>query len=201
MKPQFSRYYTYIRPIIKNRTVKTYSSLLFSLLMVTVFSLFAIKPTLTTIVSLQKSIDEQQKLLDQINEKGAALEEGQRNYDQINPDAKRTLLGLIPNSTSLPGLIFALSSLAESLDASMSGIQIQPVALDGQPSKLNKQASLQDINFTVSIQGNYSQLTDFLDSVYRVNRLINVQSTAISKQADGNLVMTINARAHYIKNE
>ncbi len=201
MRPQFSRYYTYIRPILKNKVVKTYSSLFFSLMMVTIFSIFAIKPTLTTIVALQKSINEQEQLLAQINEKGRNLEQGKRNYDQIDPDTKLTLLELIPNSTSLPSLIDNLSALAESFEASMSGIQIQPVALEGTPGKLTKVAALREIDFTLSIQGSYIQLNDFLDALYRINRLINIQTISFSKQADGGITMTINAKAQYIKNE
>jgi Tfp pilus assembly protein PilO len=201
MKPQFSRYYTYIRPILKNKTVKTYSSLVFSLFMVVIFSLFAIKPTITTIVALQKSIDEQEKLLEQIQKKGQDLEVGKRNYDQIDSDIKLTLLGLIPNSTSIPSLIDSLSSLAASFDASMSGVQIQPVDLDGPPDRLTKQAALKEIDFTLSVQGSYIQLTDFLDALYRIDRLINIQTVSFSKQIDGRLTMTVNARANYVKNE
>jgi Tfp pilus assembly protein PilO len=201
MKPQFSRYYTYIRPILKNKTVKTYSSLVFSLFMVVIFSLFAIKPTITTIVALQKSIDEQEKLLEQIQKKGQDLEVGKKNYDQIDSDTKLMLLGLIPNSTSIPSLIDSLSSLAASFDASMSGVQIQPVDLQGSPSRLSKQAGLKEIEFTLSVQGSYIQLTDFLDALYRIDRLINIQTVAFSKQVDGGLTMTVNARANFIKNE
>jgi Tfp pilus assembly protein PilO len=201
MKPQFSRYYTYIRPILKNKTVKTYSSLVFSLFMVVIFSLFAIKPTITTIVALQKSIDEQEKLLEQIQKKGQDLELGKKNYDQIDSDTKLMLLGLIPNSTSIPSLIDSLSSLASSFDASMSGVQIQPVELQGSPSRLSKQAGLKEIEFTLSVQGSYIQLTDFLDALYRIDRLINIQTVAFSKQVDGGLTMTVNARANFIKNE
>ena len=113
MDPKHSRYYTFIKPIFRNKAVRTYSSLVFSILTITFFGVFALKPTLSTIVSLQKSIVEQQQLLDKVTKKADDLSLGRQNYDAIDPQVKLKLISLLPNSTTLPGLIDVIYTLAE----------------------------------------------------------------------------------------
>lgn len=200
MKPQYSRYYTYIKPILKNRLVRTYSSLVFSLITVTIFSLFAIKPTLSTIIALQKSIDEQQVIFNKITTKVDNLAAGRKNYEQINQAIKVNLISLMPSSTSLPNLMETLQALASTHDASISGVQIQPIDLEGPPVRISKQALVREIDFTFNTQGSYQQMVGILNSISFLNRLINLQSVNFSKQIDGPLIMTVNARAYFFKN-
>lgn len=200
MKPQYSRYYTYIKPIFKNRLVRTYSSLVFSLITVTVFSLFAIKPTLSTIIALQKSIDEQQMIFNKITTKVDNLATGRKNYERIDSAIKVGLISLMPNSTSLPNLMETLSVLASVHDASISGLQIQPIDLEGPPVRISKQALIRQIDFTFNTQGSYQQMVGILNSISSLNRLIDVQSANFTKQVDGPLIMTVNAKAYFFKN-
>lgn len=200
MNPQYSRYYHYIKPLIRNRTVRTYSSVIFSLITITIFGLFAIKPTLATIVSLQKSIAEQQHILDALNNKSLNLAQGRKNYDNLDPQAIAKLNNLLPNSTSLPSLIASLESLAQLHQASISGLQFQPTELVGQPTTLAKNASLKEIDFTLNVHGSFSQLTNFLQALEKTRRLITISSVNFGKSEGGPLVLSINAKAYYLKN-
>lgn len=200
MNPQYSRYYTYIKPILKNKIVRTYSSLIFSLITVTIFSLFAIKPTLSTIISLQKSIIEQQQVLDKITTKVEGLSQGRKNYEAIDQKAKVNLISLMPNSTQLPNLIDTISSLAINYQASISGVQIQPIDLEGPPSIISKEAIIKEIDFTFNTRGSYQQMVGLLNSLAQLNRLINIQSVNFNKPIEGPLIMTVNAKAYFFKN-
>lgn len=200
MNPQYSRYYNYIKPFIRNRAVRVYSSVIFSLISITIFGLFAIKPTLATIVSLQKSIEQQQQILDTLNTNSLNLAQGKKNYDNLDPQFVSKLDNLLPNSTSLPNLIDSLESLAQSHQASISGLQFQPTELIGTPMTLAKEASLKEIDFTINVQGSFSQLTNFLSALEKARRLITVSSVNFGKSEDGPLVLSINAKAYFLKN-
>lgn len=200
MNPKYSRYYTYVKPILTNKTVKTYSPIVFSIITITIFALYAIRPTVKTILSLQKSIYEQNQILTQISQKSKSLSEGRKNYQQIDPQTKQKLTFLLPDSTNVPKLIENIYSLARTRQATVSGLQIQPVDLDGPPTSLSKNAPLKEIEFNLNIQGSFKQTYDFLSELQNQSRLISIQSVTMNKPQDGSLIMTINAKAYYFKN-
>lgn len=200
MNPKGSRYYTYIKPFLKNKTVQTYSSLVFSIVTITFFSLFAIKPTLSTIVGLQKSIAEHKQLLEQVENKGETLSLGRKNYDAINQELKDELVSLMPNSTQLPNFLEILSLLTNDAEASGSGIQFQPIELVGTPSQISKAALIKEIDFSFNIQGSFEQVTNTLNQLSRQRRLINIQSVNFNQSEESALVMTINAKTYFFKN-
>lgn len=200
MNPSYSRYFTFIRPVLRNRQVKTYSSLTFSLLAIILFSFFAIKPTVGTILSLQKSITEQQQVLQELNDKAQNLSLGKENLNKIDPSTLNKLNNLLPSKTDPTFLADALTSLALQNNASISGLQLQSVDLVGTPQKLNKSASIREIDFTLNVAGNYSNLVSLLSSLKSSPRLISVDSVNLNQVPDGPLVMSINAKAYFLQN-
>ncbi len=201
MNPQFTRYYTYIRPVFKNKTVRSYSSAAFSIVTIIIFAYFAIRPTVGTIIGLQKSIKEQSDVFDQLKSKAQNLSLGKSNFDQLDPIVKSRITSLVPNKTDLPSLLIDLSSLTNNLEASISGLQIQPVELVGLPAQLNPDSKLQEIDFTYNIQGGFSQLRELLNRLSLTNRLIAVQSINIGRSGDKGLIMTVNAKAYFVVNK
>ncbi|MBI2595222.1 type 4a pilus biogenesis protein PilO [Candidatus Daviesbacteria bacterium] len=200
MNPRYSRYYIFVKPIFKNKVVKSYGYFIFSLITITIFALLAIRPTLNTIVSLQKSIAEQQGILKQLDTKTANLSAGKQNLDNLDPDAKNKLSSLLPDYTSLPKLIDNLTTLAVQNEASISGLQFQPVDLLGAPKTLSKDAKPEEIEFTLNSQGSYENLSLFLNSIVTTNRLININSVNFNKPLDSPLSMSINAVAYFLRN-
>jgi len=201
MNPQGkSRYYTYIRPVLRNKTVKTYSSLIFSLVTITILLIYAIRPTLTTIVSLQKSIDEHREILENLNKKVSDLTQGRKNYEAIDPDLKIKLVDLLPYSPAIPSLINNLLTITNASNATVSGLQIQPIDMEKPPKTLSKDAQLKEVELTFSIQGTYAQSTHILQSLKNISRLIKIESVVFNKPVDSPLIMTVNAKALFIKN-
>jgi len=77
---RYSRYFTYIKPLARLPIIKTYGPAIFSLLTMSVFIVFAIKPTIETILVLQKQLADSDKIVAQINEKTDNLSKGRENY-------------------------------------------------------------------------------------------------------------------------
>lgn len=196
---QFSRYYVYIKPLVRNKHVRTYSSLVFTIITITIFAIFAIRPTLSTIVSLQKSIEEQKALLAQINSKIQAMSEARINYQNIEPEVKQKLMGIVPDSANFPSLIDNLSAVALNQQASISGLQFQPVNLQTPPKSPSKTFQSTAIDFTFNTQGSYNQLVNTLTTLSKTNRLIEIYSVSFNKPEDGPLIMSVNGKSYYYK--
>lgn len=200
MNPRKSRYYTYVRPVIKNRFVKTYSSLIFSLITISIFSYYAIRPTVTTILSLQKSIQEQTTVLNTLKEKVNNLVEGKRNYENIPLPVKDKIEALVPDNPALPSLINSLTTAARTAEASISGIQIQSVTLENPNTRLSKAAQINQIDFVFNTQGSFSDLMELLSSIKRADRLITITSINFGQSSDAYLSMSVSGKAYYLKN-
>lgn len=200
MNPKRSRYYTYIRPITKSKFVKTYSSLIFTLITVSIFSYYAIRPTVTTILSLQKSIAEQNQVLNTLKQKVNNLVAGKGNYDNIPHSVKAKLADLVPDNPALPGLINSLTYAAQISEATISGLQFQPVVLENQSTTLSKTPSLNQVDFSLNVQGSFTNLMKLLAAVKRTDRLVTITSINFAKPLDGNLLMSITGKAYYLKN-
>lgn len=196
-----SRFYTYIKPILRNQAVRDYAPLVFSLITSAIFAYFAIKPTLSTIVSLQKTLEEQKQTLAQIDQKTNDLTLARKNHQEISPKGLDNLSNMVPPSPDLPYIIDNLNYLASINQATISGLQFQPLDLGGAQSSASAKASnFGQIDFTVNAQGPYENLTQFLDSLGKASRLIEVRSVTFTKGETGPLLMSVSAKAFYTKN-
>lgn len=200
MNPQKSRYYTYIRPIMRNKFARTYSSLIFSLITISIFSYYAIRPTVTTILSLQKSIVEQNQVLQDLKQKVNSLVEGKKNFEEIPSETKSKMNSLVPGDPNLSGLINSLTFAAEDSEATISGLQFQPVELFPENNQLNKGAQVNQVDFTFNVQGDFNNLMRMLTTLKRLDRLVSISNINFTQPQDGSLTMSLSGKAYYLKN-
>jgi len=201
MNPRYSRYYTFIRPITKNKYVKTYSSLSFSLIAIMIFGIFAIKPTVETILVLQTNIQQQQQIDNSLLQKEQDLSNATKNLNKIDPAVRQDIDNLLPSKTDITTLASNIGVIVQSHDATVSGLQFQSTDLNGQPPKISATPVIKEISFTLNIAGDYSKLLEALDSLIRAPRLISVDSVNINETAENTLVMSISARSFFLQNK
>ena len=169
--------------------------------MVSFFRIFALRPTLTTITSLQKAIVQQNQILDQMVQKIETIKTAKNNYLAINASSRDQLDRLVPNDTALPSLIEELRAVARSYDASISGLQFESLDLDGKPTTLIKTPAEKEILFTLNMKGSYTNLSQFIDSLTKIDRVITIESVTMRGTTDDQISMSINAKAHYFKHQ
>jgi Tfp pilus assembly protein PilO len=200
MQPKYSRYYTYIKPIARNKFVRSYATTIFNLIAISIFAMYAIRPTVVTILALQKSVAEQKSVLDNVISKRESLAKGRANFEALDPSVKTKLANLVPNQPDLPVISAVLGSLVTRYEATVAGIQFQPVNLEPLVLSPNKDASVQEAEFSFSIQGTYNQLSGILESLKKIERLISIKSISMSRLDGGTILMVVNAKAYYLKN-
>lgn len=201
MKPQsqiYSRYFTYIKPISKLPIIRTYGTTIFTLLVVAIFILFAIRPTVETILILQKKLEDSNSVLEKITQKANDLTAGKQNYDNLDQTIKLKISDAIPDDANLKTLVQTLEQSAIAHEASISALQIQPLVLEVKNgSRLGKSA---DISFTFNVEGTYPELLALLQDLRVSSRLISIETLSLSKVSEGlGLIMSITGKAYYIK--
>jgi len=201
LKPKsqiYSRYFTYIKPVAKLTIVKTYGSTIFSLFVITIFIFYAIKPTVETILVLQKKLADSTKVLEKVNLKAKNLSQAKTNLERLDQSVKSKIERSIPDTVNLKSIIQTLEASAKQHQASVSGLQIQPLVVDTKTE--DKLGSLTTIAFTFNAEGAYKDLISILQDLKSSARLISIDGLSLSNPSEGSgLIMSITGKAYYIK--
>lgn len=194
----YSRYFTYIKPVYRLPVIKTYGSTIFTIIIISIFIIFAIKPTVETILVLQKKLADMEIVLQKVTQKANDLSLGKQNYDKLDSDLKNRISLAIPDRVELKTLIQTLEQIASRNEASVSALQIQPLTLE--PVVENRVGAISEIEFTFNIDAKYQSIIAFLQDLSASSRLITVDRLSLSKVSEGSgLIMSIVGKAYYIK--
>lgn len=201
MKSQFqiySRYFTYIKPVTKLPIVKTYGSTIFTLFVITFFIFYAIKPTIETLLVLQKKLDNSTTVLEQVTQKANNLSAGKANFEKLDPNLKSKIESYLPDTVSLKSVIQTLEATAKLHEASISALQIQPLVIE--TNAVLRVGTLSEISFTLNTEGAYENLISLLQDLKSSARLISIKSLSLSKASEGTgLIMSISGKTYYTK--
>lgn len=194
----YSRYFTYVKPLAKHPIIKNYGPAIFTLLTISMLIFFAIKPTVETILVLQKKLANSDEVLQKVTQKANNLSLGKNNYDNLDQSIKEKISGNIPDTVSLKSVVQTLEQAAEIHEASVSALQIQPLVIDTKIS--NQLKALSEISFTFNAEGDYENLIALLQDLKNSSRLISIDSLSMSKVTDDKtLIMSLSGKAYYLK--
>lgn len=194
----YSRYFTYIKPFTKLPIIKNYGPTVFTLVTISILVLFAIKPTVETILVLQKKLADSEAVLQKITQKANDLSLGKKNYDNLDQNIKEKIAAAIPDAVNLKSVIQALEQAAKNHEASVSALQVQPLVIDTQTT--NQVSTLSEISFTFNTEGDYKNLIALLQDLKVSSRLIMIDNLSLSKASEGNLlIMSLSGKAYYLK--
>lgn len=194
----YSRYFTYIKPVTQLPIIKNYGSTIFTLLTMSLLIFFAIRPTIETILVLQKKLADQDEVLQKVTQKAKNLSLGKKNYDNLDQNIKEKISAGVTDTVSLKSLVQTLEQTAKAHEASVSALQIQPLVVN---IKIESQTGvLSEIFFTFNIEGAYKNLIAILQDLKSSSRLISIDSLSLSKSNEGGtLIMSLSGKAYYLK--
>jgi hypothetical protein len=203
-KAKYSRYYNYVQPVITNPIVKSSAPHIFSILTVIIFLVFVIKPTITTILDLQKSIAENQKVLDGLNKKVEDLTSGKRNLASIPEDKRQKIIAAVPPEANVIALVQAVnqtlgtpSSADASTSAAIASLQLQPVTIIDKSQ--NSGLTLKEIIYSYNFQKSYAEIMEVLNNTSKSPRLVKIEDVVINRQGEDPPILTVNSKAYFLK--
>lgn len=206
---RYRRYYQNLEPLLKTRQAQAFLMVIMSLVTIAFFGTFAIRPTLKTIATLQRQIEDRSFLNDKLEEKINALILAQEEYQRIAPQLP-LIYTLLPEKAEFPSLLRRLELVVDQNSATIAGIQFEPIVLySGLPSPLESTndgtiespsaSSTTPIHFTLSLSGEYQNLVTFLSQLTLLDRLVTIQSVTITNNQSGEsqLSLGLQTRAYY----
>ena len=185
---RYRKYYQSLEPVLAKPKSRAYTTIIFSFLAVSLFGWYAIRPTIQTILFLQREIRDKTELNKKMEDKIAALIESQAYYQQIEPllPAINQALPTIPDAVPL---LIQLRNLASASGTLVGAIQLPTVPLTGQAigpaAKGAKSAGdaagnkQQIYDLSISVRGAYPNVRAFLEGITRMRRIVSVDALAV----------------------
>lgn len=185
---RYRRYYTYLEPVIADPLVRGYFGLVASFLLIAFFLVFALSPTIDTILALRKKIADQRATVTALDTKISNLIIAQENYSQVE--------SLIPIlETALPGVPAPQVAISQIVEfASSSGVvvtaaQFKSVPLVGDLATPPTVAEgLSSLAFSLAVTGTRDAVTRYLKELEQALRFIRFTNVTFSAAADSSQI-------------
>jgi Tfp pilus assembly protein PilO len=183
---RYRYYYGRIFRFYQKPITQVSSAVLFTLILIIFFALFAIKPTLETIAELITKIETQQTVLAQAQKKVAALAVAQNQLTEIS-SAIPSLDKGIPNEYQLQSILQSIESLAGSLNISISNLRMTNIVYPLKPPT-SQTVTVEEMLYSISFTATYSDAKILITNMNRLPRLFKVESITFNQpetQAQG----------------
>jgi len=172
-KTEYSRYRHYMPKGLGNfyqkKQNQAYTGLVLTLFTVSFFLFFAVKPTISTITTLIKSISDQRQVTQSLQQKIAALGKAQEEYNLLSPQ-----LPLLNEALPEKPLLDLFSQQLEVI-ASTSNVTLTNLSFDSTPLK-NITEGENSFNFSIAVEGDYLYLKSFLNNCLSLRRIIKIET-------------------------
>lgn len=182
-------------PNFKNEKTQKFTTVILTLIAISLFGMFAINPTLSTIVRLKKELADSQFAQNSLEEKIKNLSILQQKYVDIQEDIPY-VLSSIPNTPSVPLLMAQIQSIAKDTNIRISNLQNLAVELFKPDVEEKKYFSY---SFSLSGTGTFTDISIFLSRIVNMQRIINIETFSIDKSQDptGDLRFSLQGISYY----
>lgn len=179
-------------PDLKEERVQKFTTLILTLVALSFFGLFAISPTLSTIARLQKELEDNKFIDQQLKTKINNLSSLQAKYAEIENDLPFAF-SAIPKNPQAPLLTAQVHAVAKQAGVVPTSFQVYQVAAD---SKGTGPQGYTSFLFGFSGNGNFDSIERFISSIVNIERVIAINSLSISKIEAGELKLNFKGEVY-----
>jgi Tfp pilus assembly protein PilO len=198
---RYRNYYLKLRRFYEQPTAKISFFVILSFLMVSFFSVFAIKPTLTTIGKLVREIEDKRRLNQILDQKIMALEQVQTLIPQLSTDVL-ALKRALPEEEALGRLVQEFEFLAQEDEVVLISMKFEP--LEVTKERVAKKGEINFVRFDLMAGGEFEELKQFLNDLERLDRILVVEEVSfrsgsgVLKQGGVPTTIELTGRAPYL---
>lgn len=163
-------------------TVRASSALILSLLVASFFAFFAIRPTLVTIIKLNRELKEKKEVNQKLEKKINDLKKAQANYAQVV-----NLLPLVeealPEKAEFKKAGERINFLAYSHNLILESASFGEFVLLGE-TQAKKEAAFAGVNgytFNLNVNGSFKKIKTFLQDLENMDRLVKIEDISLVK--------------------
>jgi len=184
----FDKYYKDLVPYLKKEKNQQYFTIILSLTASIFFIVFAINPTISTIVNLRKQLTDAQFVDERLTQKINNLSSLSQQYQTIEGDIP-LILDALPEKPEAPTLVGQIQTIGEDSSVQVNDIEILPINLSVKNSTTSS-----SFEFNVTGEGSSTNIQEFLKN------LISITSIQFVENSNGeNLSFVIKGLAYFKK--
>jgi Tfp pilus assembly protein PilO len=199
------RYYLSQIPLPVRKTSQKWGPTVGALLLVAFFIIFAIKPTVVTIVELLAEIKGREELNQQLEEKIAQIITAQTLYNQVY-DRLYLLDQALPGNPDFAYFSQSLEGNRLKADLALSTLNYSSIVLTQKKTvRTTESEKSQEVSFITDLDGYYPNLKTFLENIFNQRRIIYLSNLEISPNKAAlledqilPLVITIDGETFYL---
>lgn len=203
------RYAQDLRRYYRLPEIQVSLTLVLSLFVVAIFVVFALRPTIVSIVTLKKTINESQKTLKQLDTKVINLQKAATQLDALKPFLPILNTDIPNNGAMYSPLTAAVENLALATGTKLESESLGSTLLFSRilsPFTPDKHQSVVAMPFTLRVTGGYPGVVDFLTKLLSMERIVMVESVTITKEAGAKstsvtVSLNISGNAYYLADE
>jgi Tfp pilus assembly protein PilO len=191
-KDQYQKYIDII-PELKSEKNEKLVMIILTAIAIIILGIFAIQPTISTILSLQKQLEDSRLYESKLSEKIDNLSKLDQEYSKIKDDLP-LILDAVPQKSEIATLSALLQAISISSKTKLTSLGIQKVELSKQVIK-SKPFSIFEYN--LGAEGNYSDLISILESSMNFQRILTINNVTIVKTiAENSIKLQLNINGH-----
>jgi len=208
-KSSLARYRRYVQLVAEKPLLQASLFVIFSLVLMIVLLVLALRPTLVTIAGLVGEIRQQKSLSDQLNEKILKVQEASAILSQ-NRQRLEVLDEAVPDRPMWLNMAEAVQSTASVSGLVVVDMEMGPIQISGsepvttKPKDQNAVAEespmpvgVAGISFEMTATGDYGQIRQFLATLENLKRIVLLSEARIYKGDAGLLTVTVKGDVGY----
>lgn len=191
----------------KRADVRMFLEIILSLATISIFLIFALKPTVLTIIGLVREINEKQSTIAGLDLKLRNLTAARNIYNQ-EAESIPIIESAVPETPDIQVLVRQIQGISAKDSVNLLGFSVGEITFIGKDAKKKTSAEIKplpegskEIPVSISISGDYQNLNAFIKDLENFRRPIKIDSLSIntSETANGkSIVAVITGRFPYL---
>ena len=208
---QYYRYREFFLNIVdlykKRQDLRMFTEVILSLSTIIIFSVFALRPTILTIVNLYQEIQAKKKTITQLDQKILALEKAQEIYAQESSFLP-VVESSIPEKPEPESFTRLIRDIASKDNVNILGVSAGQVALKGNETQKAKLSDLKPVSskakemtISISAAGDFANLNSFINDLDNLRRPIKIDVLGINSSLTDKgcvIVAVVNGRIPFL---
>lgn len=182
---------------INKEKAVTYAYLVFSLVTISLFGIFAILPAFSTISTLNKQYEDNKKVADALEKKLSALASLDREYAGIQSDLTY-VYNAVPSSSQIPTFLRQVETIAQdnnvTIDALSTGT-VEYFPLD------NNATDLYSYTFSLEASGTEQNINNFINTIITFNRVVSIDRITTGSISNSEFKVSLGGKVYFSKDE
>lgn len=182
-------------PQLREKSAQAFMILTLTLVALILFGVFAISPTISTIIELRKQISDSKDVYQKLEKKRENFSLLYQQYQEIEPDLPY-VFNAIPQTPQSSLFIGKLNSIASSMDVKIQQLQTYPVEIIPPSDDPDSSTSF---DFNLNVVGSDNSIFNFLSTLGNFDRIITIDSLSINKnsQSSNSAELTIKGKTYF----